>query len=559
MFLRCPITTLFIFALAISHTLVPIAVGQDNGQDIHFSVGSPQPNANLPASVPAPHGRLTLYADFPAANSGTVPLYLVNRTSERQRFESQDGDIYLKLEFQDDSGEWVRAQTHRFSFCGNSYLAVELPPGSHFAFHGYLPSQGVKANVRYKAYSDSPFASNIGIAHYREEDRKAAALDKLARRKLPPSLVRCFDFDKEHYDPDREQSFYNPGPDEILSALRLVSSYQESEYVRANVREYLNTVKKHEKAVRKQIAAFERILKAKWPEKPKLDALVSAAIEETDRSPTTAWPVLNDLLSGKIDPSISRIQKFEQAIAQKLESALIAAAPIQTEQASKLLLNHRFANENFEDSFFQKWIRSENDSLTQACANALSHRNKHQGLAAIGFELSPSQQLLVLCALASQGDPDTKNRRNPGSREERRFWQKCATEQPTQTVATLYNLGMYGDRNLFNLAIHDELREYLQQETLNPSAEVDGWEIGRVVSFVGAWKRREDVPLFQSLLDHPAAQKQLIYYPDSETPRFEQRRYRVREEASRILRNMGVSVPHNLVLNERVEIEPPVR
>ena len=52
------------------------------------------PNAELPPHVPAPAGKLTLYADFGGKDAGGIPLFLVNRTSHPLTFDSQDGDIF---------------------------------------------------------------------------------------------------------------------------------------------------------------------------------------------------------------------------------------------------------------------------------------------------------------------------------------------------------------------------------------------------------------------------------------------------------------------------------
>ncbi|MEI9892572.1 MAG: hypothetical protein WDN28_01280 [Chthoniobacter sp.] len=37
-----------------------------------------------------------------------MPLYLVNRTNEDRSFDSQDSDLYIKLEFKDAAGAWRR-------------------------------------------------------------------------------------------------------------------------------------------------------------------------------------------------------------------------------------------------------------------------------------------------------------------------------------------------------------------------------------------------------------------------------------------------------------------
>ncbi len=44
---------------------------------------------------------LALIADYEHPSKGTIPVYLVNRSGEDISLSSQDGDVYLKLEYQD--------------------------------------------------------------------------------------------------------------------------------------------------------------------------------------------------------------------------------------------------------------------------------------------------------------------------------------------------------------------------------------------------------------------------------------------------------------------------
>jgi hypothetical protein len=114
--------------------------------------------ASLPPQVVAPDGHLSLYADYANASDGSVPLYLVNRTTDRIGFNSQDRDIYLKLEALMDDSVWERAQTHFSSGCGNSYMVFPiLRPGEYFSMPGYFPSGGERRTVRYRIYNDAAF------------------------------------------------------------------------------------------------------------------------------------------------------------------------------------------------------------------------------------------------------------------------------------------------------------------------------------------------------------------------------------------------------------------
>lgn len=146
----------------------------------------------LPKHVVAPEGRLTLFADFGDIRGENIILYLVNRTKAPAQFDWQDGDIYMRLEFKNDKGTWTRAQTHRYSGCGNSYAATPvLAPGRYFKFLGYFPSEGEAKEVRYRRYVGNEaryrryavnldLVSNVGRGRVRPAEVKAAATDAMA-------------------------------------------------------------------------------------------------------------------------------------------------------------------------------------------------------------------------------------------------------------------------------------------------------------------------------------------------------------------------------------------
>ncbi len=514
----------------------------------HGSVGVPVPNVNLPPTIPADEGKLTIYADFEKAKEGKVPLYLVNRTGEQIMFPSQDRDIYLKLERRLSDGRWERVQFHQDSWCGNSYSTIKLAPGSHFAFSGYLPTKGTKARVRFRSYGSISLVSNEGEGFFLEEDRLAAGLDQMALRELPNSLQIYFKF-----DPDKPQRAGNTISDEtFLSALRLVSSYRENRYVRRTAEAFLGATKETDSNSPKVAAAIRDILGRKWPAEAEADLLFKAAFEELPDHPIPAWAVLNELLREGIDPSTGDEAQFGRSVAEELEKALYRDNASEIVEVARLIGSPRFAGEHYDDAFLKKWIRSPHDVLVRECANALSRRKKFDELAEIGSELEPNAQLILLRALASSGSPElgTSSSRNPRSKIERHFWISCASEQPIQSVSALYYIGIRGDYNRFNLTLHEPLREFLIREANTPSDEIDGWKLGKVVAFVGNWKRKEDVSLFQSLLEHPAYQRSEGTKSTRPGVRLEFRRYRVRVEARRILIGMGESVPEGIVLKE---------
>lgn len=346
-------------------------------------------------------------------------------------------------------------------------------------------------------------------------------------------------------------------PDEMfLSALRLVSSYRESRYVRRKAEAFLAAKKDMSSNVPTLVSAIREILSREWPISADADALFKAALVELPHHPSPSWSVLAELLRTGTAPSQGDVVPLQRRLAQELEKALQRNQSNEIAAASCLIGLPRFAEEYFDDAFLKKWIHSPHDVLVRECANALSRRQRYDELAEIGSKLQPEAQLIVLGSLASSGSPESSTRtsRNPHSEMERRFWVTCASEQPIQSVSALYYIGDSGDYNRFDLTIHEPLREFLIREAKNPNTEIDGWQLGQVVAFAGAWKREEDVALFRSLLTHPAYQRSEGTNCARPGVRLEFRRYRVREEARRILIGMGESIPDGLVIEEEREI-----
>jgi hypothetical protein len=139
-------------------------------------------NVFLPGHVETNDGQVSLYADYGSIETdGRVPVYLVNKSSEDLVLNAQDGDIYLKLEYEDSSGDWVRAQPHGYSWCGNSYYERTLPPGHYTIVSGYQPINGVPRSIRYNLYSqDIKISSNVGNGVVAEVDIRRAASDVMS-------------------------------------------------------------------------------------------------------------------------------------------------------------------------------------------------------------------------------------------------------------------------------------------------------------------------------------------------------------------------------------------
>lgn len=144
--------------------------------------GAETPVLLLPGHVESEAGQVSIYADFGSVGTnGRVPIYVVNRSSEDIVLNAQDGSIYLMLEFQGESGNWIRAQGYWPSWCGNSYHRVPVPAGYYLLTSGYQPINGVGQTVRYRIHKQSFVAvSNIGQGVVAEADVQRAANDTMA-------------------------------------------------------------------------------------------------------------------------------------------------------------------------------------------------------------------------------------------------------------------------------------------------------------------------------------------------------------------------------------------
>lgn len=141
-----------------------------------------KPISELPHSLEPQAAGIILYADYEHIANGRIPVYLINRTGEPILLNAQDGDIYLKLEFQDADGGWKRAQLHQMSGCGNSYdFHPPLRSGQFITLSGYQPKpkDGRAAKIRFRLYRQKfEVVSNVGEGLIASQDVAAAQRDE---------------------------------------------------------------------------------------------------------------------------------------------------------------------------------------------------------------------------------------------------------------------------------------------------------------------------------------------------------------------------------------------
>lgn len=121
----------------------------------------PAPISKLPENVKPVEGKLSLHADYRDVRGNRVVLYLVNRTKEAVVLPAEGSNVYIKQETRRKDGGWERSQSHNYSWCGNSYHEVTIPPEHFILVGGWRSLQGKMQVVRYRLYGKD-VVSNTG-------------------------------------------------------------------------------------------------------------------------------------------------------------------------------------------------------------------------------------------------------------------------------------------------------------------------------------------------------------------------------------------------------------
>ena len=150
-----------------------------------------RPNAKLPAHIAAQiDGEgVSLIPDPEKAGDQGIPIYLVNHSPTAHSFDSQDNDLYIKLETRRPGEGWRRAQAHIASTCGNSYYPLKVDPGQHRTLFGYQPPVGREATVRFAMHSPPSLVSRSFLARVSDQDIADARVDTLSLRGVPPTIM----------------------------------------------------------------------------------------------------------------------------------------------------------------------------------------------------------------------------------------------------------------------------------------------------------------------------------------------------------------------------------
>ena len=372
-----------------------------------FSSG-PIPNSELPSHIKPPVDSVTLFSDFEHPGPDGIPLYFINGKQADQPLSSQDSDFYVKLEYQDEVGKWVRAQEHQFSDCGNSYGGASVPPGMHWKFSGYAPRDGKAAKVRYKMYSSPWVVSNEGVGVVSMADVVLAAKDKLAVRWLPRIFEDAFN------ERSRDLS-----PPQRVNVLELLGAFGKA----TNIRESAKALADHwssagESTAEQKKAAKEihQLLSKPEPEDQSFDRLLRACWEQINRQPSgleaslVPWAVCGQLSQtffseGRGGPpesgNLSDLTPW--AALTRHAAGLHQNADEMTRNIIESLLESDFLVDSFltRNDLVKLLNTSENATYIASCAFA--RRNEWEWLAEQAMGFRAEFKLKVLLALASRG------------------------------------------------------------------------------------------------------------------------------------------------------------
>ena len=529
-------------------------------------------NVELPVHIKAPDGVLSMVADYAAAGDGGVPIYIINKTGSPVVLPNQDGDIYLKLELKDKSGRWVRAQTHRYSDCGNSYGGNSLAPSMHLRVLGYRPTSGDTATVRYALHSSLPLASTEGTGTFLQSDIEAARMDHMSLLHVPRVLRDVFDL--EWLDKSLTAS-------DLAERLVLLQQLGGAPALRKNAEAKLQEWKASPASKPDELEAltvFERVLKEPWAEGSSPERLLRhcRGITSDGSAPigrrALCWRTIGDLAQITFPKQRSRSSTpapvtDEWIAATRQAATQIANASEPEVLGMKPLLNISLLVDNsLRDIELEPLLKSANGVRT--AANAMARRGLGERLCELASQLSMDHQVTAMASVACAGRfHDEDGVENWGGihipREKSKaeiLWKRVMSQAPLQAADALRYLHPF-DRgaDAFGVIVEQGLREFWTREVKKQNqTEVAlpnggySWRLG--VDFLAKAKRMQDVPLFLELLAYGGFEplEGSKNGPDGKSIPYRARRFGVREAAVAALRSMGIQVPDDIVLQADV-------
>ena len=529
-------------------------------------------NVELPPHINAPEGKLTMIADYAATSDAGVPVFIINKTDHPLIIPNQDGDIYLKLEMKDKSGRWVRAQTHRYSDCGNSYGGNSLAPSMYLRVLGYRPAKGDAAIVRYVLHSSLSLASAEGSGDVLPSDVDAARMDQMSVRHVPRVLRDGFDLEWQ----DKSLAALD-----LAERLELLLQFGGAPVLRKGAQAKLQEWKANPRSSPDELAAiprFERLLKEPWAEDSSSERLLHYCLGVVADSSSPAarralcWRTIGDLAQLAFPKQRARasapspVTELWVAVA-RLAATHIADATQAEVLGMRALLNiSSIVDNSLRDAEMEPLLKSA--SGARVAANAMARRGLGERLCEIALQLSLDHQVTAMAAVACGGrlydDEGIESwggiQVPPDGSKAKALWKNVMSHAPLQGADALRYLHPF-DRgaDAFGPIVEQGLRDFWtrewKQQNQTEAALPNGgysWRLG--VDFLAKAKRKQDVPLFQGLLTYSGFEPQegSKSGSDGKSIPYRARRFGVREACVAALRSMGVQVPDDVVLHADV-------
>jgi hypothetical protein len=245
---------------------------------------------------------------------------------------------------------------------------------------------------------------------------------------------------------------------------------------------------------------------------------------------------------------------------------IVAANPPEALGMRALLNINSLIDNSLRDTELEPMLQSANGS--RVAANAMARRGLGERLCEIALQLSLDHQVTAMAAVACGGrlydDEGIENwggiQFPPDKSKVEVLWKNVMSQAPLQAADALRYLHPF-DRgaDAFGPIVEQGMRDFWTRESQKQSqtdiALPNGgysWRLG--LDFLAKAKRKQDVPLFQSLLTYGGFEPQegSKSGPDGKSIPYRTRRFGVREAAVVALRSMGIQVPSDLVLQADV-------
>lgn len=454
--------------------------------DFHSYVSDPTSNVELPKHVIAPSGQLSIFADYERADASGTPLYVVNRSEQVVNFHAQDGDIYLKLEYQQPDGTWQRAQGHTGSWCAHSYGFRAISPGQHFTLRGYHVRKDTSAKVRYASYGTVEAFSNVGSGFYSQADLEATERDLFSMDGIPSVLIQYL------RAPEMENNLLAEGwayqETRILASLELTRVLGGTSFLKRPIERVITQLSTQPVLAEDDaqiVAALKSLLARPWEQEMDQQNLLNycyEALNTPDSQPESygsprglsnfLWETLADLDNpvNAVYPKRKLTDPASWKPVLELVSTRILSAPEEDQNHMVRILTRRssLVDEWLADSVFESFLMSSNELVVSTAASTLSKRGRWKQLVETGEKASAEAQLVILEHLVKGGSEFQRRgfdgyggfRSPEPESKEALFWQHCMRSQPEKCAQMWQRLFEESDR------YHLPYTPYLKKQVL---------------------------------------------------------------------------------------------